>query len=376
MQTVGLAGGYSLGGGHSPLMSLYGMATDQILSMEVVLPSGRFVTVSEDSHPDLYWGMRGAGGCTFGVVVSAVVAAYPRLPVATLTYAISTPQPGDAAAVDAWWAGVRAFWETFVPNADAGHYVYFRLTCATPDDAGNCTLQLMPYWANNMTAADLRAWNAPFFARLADLGIPVVNPVYKEYPSLLAAFDGTFPPGTESAGTATTHVSSRLFPRSSWEDPERLDRTATAIRATLEAGGKMLAYNYRARPNARLSQANAAHPAWRRAVMFAMMANPTFGAGASAEDVAASSRRLVELSRPWRDVTPGSGSYLNEGDINEPDFQQAFYGEGYERLRRIKGRYDPEGVFYTYNGVGSEDWEVTGQVEYYPTTNGRLCRRT
>lgn len=38
------------------------MAADHILSMEVVLPSGLFVTASETSNPDLFWALRGGGG--------------------------------------------------------------------------------------------------------------------------------------------------------------------------------------------------------------------------------------------------------------------------------------------------------------------------
>ena len=61
-RTVGIAGGYIAGGGHSPMAALVGMGADQVLSMEVVLPNGRFVTVDEDSYPDLYWALRGGGG--------------------------------------------------------------------------------------------------------------------------------------------------------------------------------------------------------------------------------------------------------------------------------------------------------------------------
>ncbi|KAF4986969.1 hypothetical protein F66182_16787, partial [Fusarium sp. NRRL 66182] len=43
-KTVGVAGGYFLGGGHSPLGSVYGLAADQVVAMEVVLPNGVFTT--------------------------------------------------------------------------------------------------------------------------------------------------------------------------------------------------------------------------------------------------------------------------------------------------------------------------------------------
>ncbi len=61
-RTVGIAGGYSAGGGHSPLSSAVGLAADQILSLEVVLPCGKFVTVDANHYPDLYWALRGGGG--------------------------------------------------------------------------------------------------------------------------------------------------------------------------------------------------------------------------------------------------------------------------------------------------------------------------
>lgn len=44
------------------MSSLYGLAADQVLALEVVLASGRFVTVTEQSDPDLFWALRGGGG--------------------------------------------------------------------------------------------------------------------------------------------------------------------------------------------------------------------------------------------------------------------------------------------------------------------------
>lgn len=47
------------------MSSIYGLAADQVLALEVVLASGRFVTVTEKSDPDLFWALRGGGGGTF-----------------------------------------------------------------------------------------------------------------------------------------------------------------------------------------------------------------------------------------------------------------------------------------------------------------------
>lgn len=361
------------GGGHSPLASVYGMAADQALSLEVVLPDGRFVTANEDSYPDIFWAIRGGGGSTFGVVVSVVVAVYPKIPMSTVVYNFTTATPGTNLTTDAFWAGMDAFWDTFLPNNEAGHYCYFSLACQTPDDVGNCTFTINIHLAPNMTAAQLRAHQGPLFTKLSALGIPI-SPVYKEYPSLYTAFVDTFPPSGERAGSTFTHSASRLFPRSNWAEPALLKRTAAAIRSSIEAGGNMLAYNIRAAPNPHVNQTNAVTPAWRRATMFAMMGPPHTTGEAGVEAVVAQGERLVRLMKLWRDVTPGAGAYMNEGDINEPDFQQAYYGEGYGELYAIKQKYDPTGTFYAATAVGSEDWFVTGQVEWYPTSNGRLCR--
>lgn len=67
-------------------------------------------------------------------------------------------------------------------------------------------------------------------------------------------------------------------------------------------------------------------------------------------------------------VLPGevSGIYGNEADFNTPNWQYAFYGEHYDRLRAIKDKYDPDQVFHGRTGVGSDRW-----VEH---DDGRLCR--
>lgn len=59
--------GPMLGGGHGLLQGRYGLLADQIVSLRVVLASGDIITVNEDSYPDLYWAMRGAGH-NFGIV--------------------------------------------------------------------------------------------------------------------------------------------------------------------------------------------------------------------------------------------------------------------------------------------------------------------
>lgn len=59
--------GAGLGGGIGKYMGYFGLVTDNIIDMTVIIADGSIITVSETSHPDLYWGMRGAGH-NFGIV--------------------------------------------------------------------------------------------------------------------------------------------------------------------------------------------------------------------------------------------------------------------------------------------------------------------
>ncbi|CAG8960049.1 hypothetical protein HYFRA_00013237, partial [Hymenoscyphus fraxineus] len=60
--TVGVAGGFLQGGGHSTLSSLYGLAADQVLEINIVTADGKFVTASEEENQELFWAVRGGGG--------------------------------------------------------------------------------------------------------------------------------------------------------------------------------------------------------------------------------------------------------------------------------------------------------------------------
>jgi FAD/FMN-containing dehydrogenase len=64
--TTGLAG-LTLGGGFGWLMRKYGLAIDQLLSVEIVTADGHVMHASGATNPDLFWGVRGGGG-NFGIV--------------------------------------------------------------------------------------------------------------------------------------------------------------------------------------------------------------------------------------------------------------------------------------------------------------------
>ena len=59
-------------------------------------------------------------------------------------------------------------------------------------------------------------------------------------------------------------------------------------------------------------------------------------------------------------IAPATGAYFNECDYFQPDWQQAFWGPHYPRLKEIKERYDPDGLFFVHHGIGSEGWSLDG----------------
>jgi FAD/FMN-containing dehydrogenase len=70
--------------------------------------------------------------------------------------------------------------------------------------------------------------------------------------------------------------------------------------------------------------------------------------------------RIDRCVNELRAVAPNGGAYVSESNYFQRDWQQAYWGSDYARLAQIKQKYDPNGLFFVHNGVGSENWSADG----------------
>jgi hypothetical protein len=354
-------GGYMLGGGHSPLSSISGMAADHVLGFEVVTPIGEFVTANSTSNQDLFWALKGGGGGTFGLVTSVTFKVYRDMPIATASWTLDSSKIGK----DKFWAATKAFFDRAIENVDAGTYSYSHVV-----STGTDFLSVMqPLFAPNKTASQLNTLLAPYLSKLTALNIPF-SPKITEYRGFYPAWQAEFP--LEGGSGNNYVVASRLFPRSNFASETGRNLTFDVLRKTVEGGQTLIAFNTGARllPS---NVPNSVNPAWRQAV-YHIITGVTVDPKSPVSDQLAARNTLTNVTmRRCRDITPGSGAYLNEADRMEPDWQKSFWGDGYERLLGIKREMDRRDVFWVDKGVGSEGWRVE-TFDGGVSENGKLCK--
>jgi FAD/FMN-containing dehydrogenase len=362
--TVGITGGYITGGGHSPLMQLFGMAADQVVALEVVTASGHFVTATPAVNSDLYWALLGGGGSTFGIVTSAVIKALPKVHVTTSTWTFAV---SPTVSEDTFFEAVEFLWNMFPELNEAKTYSYFFISGIT----GSFTFSMDAFFAPNKTVAQFEALLAPFFAKLKALNIPYTTNT-KFHNSFLPAYQATFEPLGQAIGNAGALPGNRIIPAENWNDATIRANSFAAVKQAAKSGLGLSVYHQRPANPAKII--NSVNPAFRtEASMIIGISFPT----TSDDQLAAAAKSLTnDVLGPLREVSPNGGTYYNEADINEPDWQQAFWGSNYPRLLSIKNKWDPTGLFYSHHGVGSEQWYVKDGVKFggVPTQNGQLCR--
>lgn len=349
--TVGLAGGFTQGGGHSILSTTFGLAADQTLAFKVVTANGSVVTATASKNADLYWALSGGGGGTYGVVVEMTVRAHQSAKVggAAMQLLAASTTPDKFAAV------VTKFHELLPAMIDNGAMVVYLVSSQY--------LVIKPLTVWNSTSAYVQETVLkPFVSALADLGItaPIV---YSElsYRDHYNQYLGPLPQG--SFEVARYQFGGRLIPRTVIESN---NAGLQQVLSNLTASGVLVAGSAGSYQAPYKAASNAVLPAWRSAIM-QMQLITNWNSTAPWSDMEAAQRRMTEVFMPQIEaITPGSGSYMNEADFRQPNWQQTFFGSNYQRLLQIKKKWDPSSLFYVLKGVGSEEWTVSAQ--------GQMCR--
>lgn len=367
---VGVTGGYIQGGGHSPLSSLYGMGADQVLSIDIVLPNGRFITADAKHNADIFWAVRGGGGGTFGVVTSMTVKVHPKMVFSGLTFYITTGNDSLAnTTTEAFTAALEAYWRRFPTYAEEkGHYGYSSVYPRF-DGVPGYTWEFHPWLAPGTKLDDFQKTLAPLLAEWQEVGFNV-EPNYFEHDNFYAAWTSHFP--IEFVANADLRTGSRLIPSKNWQDPAMLNQTIATLNDILQTGA-LIMYNIVGKKQRGVD--NAVNPAWRENLFFVIAGSGWADTSTPAEIEAANTAITQVTGAKLRSISQGSGSYLNEADVAEPNFQQSFWGTNYKRLLAIKKEVDPWDTFWAPTAVGSENWYVTGQESWLPTQDGRLCRK-
>lgn len=179
--TVGLAGGYTQGGGHSALSSSFGLAADNTLSFEVVTPTGQLLTASTTENQDLYWALSGGGGGNYGVVTSMTVKAHPDATVSGATFLIN----GSDDDPDQIFNVIDAFHAALPAIVDSGVMIIYFFT--------NTFLQVPAMTAYNKSQSEVEQILQPFANSLAAMNVSF-EPKITEFASYSDHYDNYWGP--------------------------------------------------------------------------------------------------------------------------------------------------------------------------------------
>jgi FAD/FMN-containing dehydrogenase len=325
--------GLTLGGGVSGYLGRrYGLTVDNLVSADVVLADGSFVTASESSHPELFWALRGGGG-NFGVVTSFTFRSHPIGENGIVYGGPVLYDIDDTAEVMRWyrefepaqpedlsgWIGLI----TIPPAPPFPESLWGRKSCVIvwcysgPHDRADETLepvrsfgsplvvgiQAMPY--NVLTTAFDALypaglqwyWRADFFNQITDEAIEIHR-----------AFGERLPTG---------HSTMHLYP---------IDGAAARVPSSATA------FAYR-------------DGGWA-GVIVGVDPDP-----ANREAITSWTKDYFEALHP----TSAGGGYVNFLMDEGQDRVKASYRDNYARLAQVKRRYDPHNLFHVNQNIRSGD---------------------
>ncbi|KAF8586167.1 FAD-binding domain-containing protein [Ramaria rubella] len=375
-RTVGTTGGWLQGGGHGALSNTLGMGADRVLEFTVVTSDGVLRTANDCQNQDLFFALRGGGGGTFGVVLSATTLASPRVNVHAVLVEFPPPPPASHQTTQA--LTTHAFWSLLLTHATTwaqdgwGAYI-----------TANSALYVNPVLGKEEAGASIKPlveWAQEM--KKGAQGVVVVEQTYGSWAECYNVFVND-----NSADLAEPlAIASRLIPASTLSTPASRTAVLEALLAgeAIAPGVRLLAttpYNYPPRAespsfsfpsNSNSSDAStpppthptppsyhtapsALNPAWRSAVFHVTAVTPWNWNASRAEmrERYETAGRAVEGLRKLTGGEEGA-AYVNEADVYEPGHEKVFWGENYGKLLEIKERYDPDRLLDCWHCVG---WE-------------------
>ena len=347
--TVGIAGGYSQGGGHSALASRYGLAADQTLEFEVVTARGEYLVANRENNSDLYWALSGGGGGTYGVVLSMTSKAHPDLATAGFNLTFT---PWNVTQ-DVYYSAVEKYHSILSTIVDAGAMSVWYFT--------NDSFSISPLTGPGLTAAKLESLVEPFTSYLTEVGINYTS-YSADFDSYLDEFNGM----QSAIEVGIAQYGGWLIPRSVvTSNNTELTQTYRDIN---NGGGEFIGVGLNAAKSVAGDVDNAVLPAWRDTLIDTVITTPyVFN---EKPEMVANQLLMTDVFIPsLKALAPDSGAYVNEADFRQPDWKTAFFGDNYDQLLAIKNKYDPDHLFYALKAVGSDYWDVL-------PTGGRMCKST
>jgi len=319
VSTTGIAG-FTLGGGVGWLVRRLGLACDNLVAADLVTADGQLVTVSEEENAELLWGLRGGGG-NFGVVTSLEFQLHEVGP--TITAALVF-YPGDRAEE------VLRFFREFVRHAPDELTTVANLLTAPPAPF------LPAAWHGKRLVALLAAHCGP----LED-GRPAVQPM-RELGDAVADLSGPMP---------YTTLQTLIDPL--WGRGAHSYMKAGYVRELDDAAIAALARHHREATSAKseihlhhLGGAVARVPA--RSSAYAERSAPFILNAVASAFTGEGFERHVEwaqsLYRAMGSAMSG-GAYVNFLSNEGQERVRAAYGDKYDRLAALKGRFDPTNLF-------------------------------
>jgi FAD/FMN-containing dehydrogenase len=312
--SVGI-GGLTLGGGVGYLVRKHGLTIDDLLAAEIVTAEGEIIHVDAESHPDLFWAIRGGGG-NFGVVtrfrfrlheLDRVLGGMLLLPATPETIHAFIAEAEAAPEELSTMANVMpAPPMPFVPEEQHGKLVILALMCYAGDTE-----------AGEKVVAPFRALGTPVADMIKPMPYTEIYPPDEEEYHPMAVGRTTFVDEVDRAATETL--------------VERLEASTSPMRVVQlrVLGGAMARV-----PN----DATAfAHRERRLMVNVAALYEEP-------EDRAEHEAWVAECSAALQ--RGATGAYVNFlGDEGEARIRDAYPGPTWDRLARIKARYDPSNLF-------------------------------